>query len=242
VTAAPDHDQAAAAAAQLDPDAQLDLLDRELTRRRRERDAEGERVKARAYTCSRCGAGESWRAGRGLWFHDDRGPVCSACDLDRRSFQRPDGAISSDAEHRARIIAELIGPELARYQWPPLLVARAPELLPWWHETPGARAGERFAYVDREALAASLHAPPPPPPKLHSRGRRYRCPGCGARGEVWSGEQVGVSAPTASDGGRSSSLRAHFRITWTCRTCRHQDVEQRPEQHPDLPVRALTTS
>lgn len=132
VTAAPNHDQdqAAAAAAQLDPDAQLDLLDRELTRRRREREAEGERAKATAYTCSRCGAGESWRAGRGVWFHDEKGAICQACDLDRRSFQRPDGAIIGDSEHRARMIAELVGPELARYQWPPLLVARARELLP----------------------------------------------------------------------------------------------------------------
>jgi hypothetical protein len=238
VTATPD--QAAAAAAQLDPDAQLDLLDRELARRRRERDAEGERAKARAYVCSRCGASESWRAGKGAWWHDAKGAICSTCDLDRRTFQRPDGPIVSDAEHRARIIAELIGPERARWQWPPLLVARAPELLPWWCELPpGAPAGERFGYVDREALDASLRAPPPPPPTLHNRGRRHRCAGCGCKGDCWAAEQVGVSAPITSDGQRSSVIGAHFRVTWTCAKCRRQEVETRAEQVPGVPVLRL---
>jgi hypothetical protein len=224
----------------IDP-AVLDALGDQLDQRRAQRRAEAERAKATAYTCSRCGARESWvKPGGGGWQHDQYGATCHPCDLDRRAWQRPDGAVMGDSEHRARVIAELIGPEAARWQWPPLLEARAPKLLPWWCEVPGARAGdgpERFGYVDREALAASLVAPPPPPPVLHNRGRKVRCPGCGCRGECWTVEQVGVSAAIASDGELSTAQRAHFRLTWTCRRCRHVDVEQRAEQVPGVPVR-----
>jgi hypothetical protein len=219
----------------------LDELGDQLDQRRAQRRAEAERAKATAEgPCSRCGAVQSWlRPGVGGWHRDARGPICQPCNLDMRSFQRPDGAIMGDGEHRARVIAELIGPERARWQWPPLLVARARELLPWWCEVPGAPAGQRFGYVDREALAASLGAPPPPPPVLHNRGRKVRCPGCGAKGECWTVEQVGVSTPTTSDGALSVSQRAHFRLTWTCHRCRHVDVEQRADQLPGVPVRGL---
>jgi hypothetical protein len=154
-----------------------------LAQQAREDKAAAEHAKATAHTCAICGVGVSWRAGKAWWFHDQHGPVCSACDLDRRSFQRPNGTILADSEHRARIVAELIGPELARFQWPPFLVARAPELLRWWHELPPAEqaaapAGERFGWVDREALVASLKAKPPPPPELV---RWRKCPKCKAR-------------------------------------------------------------
>jgi hypothetical protein len=74
---------------------------------------------------------------------------------------------------------------------------------------------------------------------VHSRGRRHRCPGCGAKGEVWTVEQVGVSTSVSSDGKPSIAQRAHFRVTWTCHTCRHVDVEQRPEQLPGVPAAGL---
>jgi hypothetical protein len=253
MTASPDqdHDQAPAAVEAVDPatgqlsPAVLDALAGQLDQRRAERAADAEWAKATAETCSRCGARESWldpRRGRGGWHRDAKGAICQPCNLDMRDFQRPDGAILPDAEYRARVIAELIGPERARWQWAPLLVERAPKLLPWFCEVPGARPGdgpERFAYVDVEDLAASLKAKPPPPAPRLSRGRRHRCAGCGCRGECWWAEQVAVSAPTTSTGELSRAVRAHFRIRWTCATCRHVDVEQRAEQLPGVPVRGL---
>jgi hypothetical protein len=179
---APDQDQAPAQVpAPLAPEV-LRELRRQLDQSKRDDDAAAEWAKATAEVCSRCGCRESWlRPGKGGWHRDQHGAVCHPCDLDRRSFRRPDGAIMGDDEHRARVIAELIGPERARWQWPPLLVARARELLPWWCEVPGARPGtgaERFAYVDREALAASLRAKPPPPPELV---KGPKCPKCKTR-------------------------------------------------------------
>jgi predicted nucleic-acid-binding Zn-ribbon protein len=89
-------------------------------------------------------------------------------------------------------------------------------------------------------LIARLYAGQEPrPPKLYSRGRRHRCPGCGCRGDCWRVEQVGVSAPTTSSGELSRVQRAHFRVTWTCHTCGHEDVEQRPEQLAEVPVSGL---
>jgi hypothetical protein len=244
VTADPDQGQAEAVdpqTGQLSP-AVLDALGDQLDQRRAERKAEAERAKATADTCSRCGARESWldeRRGIGGWFRDAKGAVCARCNAERRSFGRPDGAILPDSEHRAKVITELIGPEEARWQYPPFLVERSRDLFAWWCEVPAAAPGkgpERFAYVDRAALVDSLHAKPPPAPLL-SRGRRHRCPGCGARGEVWTCEQVGVPTPVTSTGELSTAQRAHFRITWRCARCRHEDVERLAEQVPGVPVR-----
>jgi hypothetical protein len=112
----------------------------------------------------------------------------------------------------------------------------------WWYEVPGARpgrGGERFGYLTGPELVARLYAGREPrPPVLHSRGKRHRCAGCQARGQVWTVEQVGVSAPVASDGTVRSN-RAYFRVTWRCVRCRHEDVEQRPQQLPGVPVCGL---
>jgi predicted RNA-binding Zn-ribbon protein involved in translation (DUF1610 family) len=78
----------------------------------------------------------------------------------------------------------------------------------------------------------------PRPPVLRSRGRRHRCPSCGAKGEVWTVEQVGVSAPVASDGTVRPN-RAGFRLTWRCSTCRHEDVEYQRDQLAGVPVSGL---
>jgi hypothetical protein len=112
----------------------------------------------------------------------------------------------------------------------------------WWYEVPGARPGrgaERFGYLTGPELVTRLYdGREPRPPVLHSRGKRHRCQGCGARGKVWTVEQVGVSAPTDSRGEVKSS-RASFRLTWRCHSCGHTDVEYQPGQLPGVPVSGL---
>ena len=95
----------AARAAQLDPDAQLDLLDRELARRRAERAADADRAKAAGGPCSRCGAVESWQApGVGGWAGGDQhGAVCHPCDRERG------GPPGDDREHRIRAARQVLG-------------------------------------------------------------------------------------------------------------------------------------
>jgi hypothetical protein len=242
-----DQDQAAAAARELDPDAQLDLLDHELARRRAAREAEARRAQAAGGPCSRCGAAESWeRPGVGGWAGGDaHGPVCVACDTERG------GPAGDDRDHRIRAARQVLGqtpaPEWAGHGdtpaarwWHENYLADA---MVWWHEVPGAppgRGSERFAYLSGPALVARLYqGREPRPPKLYSRGRRHRCAGCGAKGEVWLVEQVGVSAAATTSGERSRTQRAHFRLTWTCSHCRYTDVEQRAEQLPGVPIAGL---
>jgi hypothetical protein len=242
-----DQDQAAAAAArELDPDAQLDLLARELKRREREQRAEADRAKAAGGPCSWCGAVESWeRPGLGGWAGGDQhGAICRPCDADR-------GGPSGD-DRAARITAARLvlgstpapawaghGTSPAAKWWHDDYLAEA---MVWWFEVPGARPGrgaERFGYLTGPELVDRLYAGREPrPPVLRSRGRRHRCAGCGARGEVWTVEQVGVSAPVASDGTIRSN-RASFRLTWRCHRCGHTDVEYQPEQLAGVPVAGL---
>jgi hypothetical protein len=234
-------------AAQLDPDAQLDLLDRELARRRRERDAERKRADAAGGPCSRCGAVESWQAsGVGGWAGGDaHGAVCHPCDRERG------GPSGDDREHRIRAARQVLGDtpapawaghgaEPAARYWHDAYLADA---FRWWYETAGARPGqraERFGYLTGRELVARLYeGREPRPPVLRSRGRRHRCPGCGAKGEVWRVEQVAVAATVASDGELSRVARSHFRVTWTCWRCRHEDVEQQTAQLPGVPVSGL---
>jgi hypothetical protein len=242
-----DQDPAAVAAGQLDPDAQLDLLDRELGRRRAERQAEAKRAAAVGGPCSRCGAVESWQAPAvGGWAGGDRhGPVCQACDRDRS------GPAGDDREARIRAARLVLGQtpappwaghgaEPAARYWHDDYLADA---MVWWFEVPGGRLGwgaERFAYLTGPELVARLYAGRQPrPPKLYDRGRKVRCPSCGARGQVWTLTQDAVSAPTDSRGELSRVQRAHFRLTWGCHRCRHVEVEQRTEQYPGVPVRGL---
>jgi hypothetical protein len=241
-----DVDQDQGQVGQLSP-AVLDHLDGQLATRRAEREAERKRAAARGGPCSRCGAVESWeRPGVGGWAGGDaHGPVCHACDRDRS------GPSGDDREHRARAARLVLGPtpspswaghgaEPAVRYW---LDGYLADAFRWWWEVPGARPGrgaERFGYLTGPELVARLYAGREPrPPVLRSRGRRHRCPGCGCRGECWTVEQVGVSAQVASDGRLSSVTKAHFRITWTCQRCQHQDVEQRPDQLPGVPVAGL---
>jgi hypothetical protein len=241
-----DQDQAAAAARELDPDAQLDLLAGELARRERERRAEADRAKAAGGPCSRCGCTESWAsAGVGGWAGGDQhGAVCHACDRDRS------GPAGDDREARIRAARLVLGstpaPPWARHGdtpaarwWHDDYLAAA---FPWWYELAGARPGrgpERFGYLTGPELVARLYeGREPRPPVLHSRGRRHRCECCGVRGEVWTVEQVGVSAPVDS-AGQVKSNRAYFRVTWTCQRCGCVEVEQRRDQLPGVPVTGL---
>jgi hypothetical protein len=237
----------AARAAQLDPDAQLDLLDRELARRRAERAAEADRAKAQAARApaaapSSPGSGPGWAAGLAGNTH---GAVCHPCDRERG------GPSGDDREHRIRAARQVLGDtpapswaghgsEPAARYWHDDYLADA---FRWWYETPGARPGrgsERFGYLSGPELVARLYeGRGPRPPQLHSRGRRHRCAGCGAKGEVWTVEQVAVAAAVGSDGELSRVARSHFRVTWTCWRCRHEDVEQRAEQLPGVPVSGL---
>jgi hypothetical protein len=241
-----DQDQAATAAAALTPDQQLDVLDAELGRRRAERAAEANRAKAPGGPCSRCGAVESWEGpGRGGWAGGDQhGAICHPCDRDRG------GPAGDDREHRIRAARLVLGstpaPAWAGHGDTP--AARwwhdgyLADAMVWWYELPGAPPGrgpERFGYLTGPDLVARLYAGREPrPAQLHSRGKRHRCPGCQARGQIWTVEQVGVSAPVASDGTVRPN-RAYFRLTWRCSRCRHEDVETRPDQLPGLPVAGL---
>ena len=224
----------------------LDSLAGQLDQRARQRQAAQDRAKATGGPCSRCGATESWeRPGVGGWAGSDaHGPICHACDRDRG------GPAGDDRTHRIRAARQILGDTPAppwaghgdtpaAHWWHDDYLADA---MVWWHEMPGAppgRGAERFAYLTGQQLVARLYAGrEPKPPVLHSRGRRHRCPGCQAKGEVWTVEQVGVSAPVASDGTVRPN-RAYFRVTWRCVRCRHEEVEQRPEQLAGVPVSGL---
>jgi hypothetical protein len=222
----------------------LDQLDGQLSTRRAEREAERKRAAAAGGPCSRCGAVESWQApGVGGWPGcDQHGAICHPCDVERGE---PSG---DDRTHRIRAARLVLGDTpapawaghgdspAARW-WHDDYLASA---MVWWYEVMGSRPGqgpERFGYLSGPELVARLYqGREPQPPTRYSRGRRHRCPSCGAKGEVWAAEQVGVSAPLTSNGELSRVARAHFRVTWTC-TCGHTDVEERAEQLAGVPVR-----
>jgi hypothetical protein len=200
MTATPDPDRGQVEA--VDPTtgriapAVLDALGDQLDRRRAERQAEAEHRKATLEgPCSRCGCPESWlKPGRGGWHRDARGPICQPCNLAMRAFGLPNGVVMSDSEFRAKVILDLLGPEQRRWQYEPLLVAKAADIFAWFCEVPGAEPGrgpQRFGYVDVAALLAHplLHAPPPPPPVLV---KGPRCPRCRRR-DAWAVTERPVS-------------------------------------------------
>jgi hypothetical protein len=246
-----DQDQAAAAAAELSPDQQLDVLTDEITRRQARKVAreagEAEHAKATGQgPCSRCGASESWpRPGVGGWAGGDQhGAICWPCDVERG------GPSGDDREARIRTCRRVMGstpaPPWAGHGDLPAVDFWHDDWLAdvwrWWYETAGAPPGrgpERFAYTSGPELVARLYeGREPRPPELHSRGRRHRCPGCGARGQVWTCQQTAMSAPLTTTG-ELGSQRGYFRIVWTCSRCRHEDVERQPEQMPGVAVSGL---
>ena len=139
---------------------QLDLLDRELARRRRERAAEDDRAKAHdPRGCVDCGSTLSWlRVGvLGGWHQTPNGPRCHPCDA-ARGGDVLGGA--DDREARAAAIRLILGPAPApeRAGHGPLpardfwhdawLVERAG--FRWFSETPSARpdpGAGRFSYT-----------------------------------------------------------------------------------------------
>jgi hypothetical protein len=233
-------------------DTWIDLTDARKAERQHADAAAAEQAKAEGGgTCSRCGCPESWEApGKGGWPSGDHlGPICWPCKRDLE-------LAGDDTSHRVMVCDRLLG-DLPPPGWAsvvpgaPTVAARwetsfKAKAMAWWCETPRAPVGQgtaRFTYTSAEELAASLYEEPrqlreQAKASLRSRGRRFRCEGCGTRGGLWQVQQVGVSAPTTSDGELSRVARAHFRVTWTC-TCGHQDVEERAEQLVGVPVSGL---
>jgi hypothetical protein len=180
----------------------------------------------------------------GGWLQNAGQPVCHAGGRDR-------GPAGGDWEHRAKAARMVLGqapaPVWASHGSEPAACYWRDEYLAdafrWWHETPGARPGcgpKRFGYLTGPELVAQLYqGREPRPPVLRSRGRRHRCPGCGCRGDCWQVEQVAVAATVGSDGELSRVARSHFRVTWTCWRCRHEDVEQQTARLPGVPVSGL---
>jgi hypothetical protein len=224
----------------------LDALAGQLDQRARQRKADADRAKAHdPRGCVDCGTTLSWRKpGLGGWHPTGDGPRCQSC------YEARGGDAGGD-DRDARIQAARLvlgnhpapawaghGSEPAARYWLDDYLADA---FRWFREVPDARPSEqRFGYVTAAELVARLYeGREPRPPVLRSRGRRHRCPACGAKGEVWTVEQVAVTAPTTSDGEVSRSIRAHFKVTWTCWRCRHVDVEQLAEQLPGVPVAGL---
>jgi hypothetical protein len=232
-----DQDQAAAAARELDPDAQLDLLDRELARRRREREAEQNRAQARDDRgCVDCGATVSWgRVGVvGKWYQTPGGPRCVPCH-EARGGDVLGGA--DDREARAKAIRTILGsapaPERAGHGdrpaadfWhDPWLVERSG--FRWFSEVAGARpapGGERFAYASAAAILASLY-PEPEPPKLE---RGPRCPKCRAK-DRWRVTERPVSGEAYLTGDKIT--RPYIEVRRVCwgreGACRYEPEPER---------------
>jgi hypothetical protein len=254
---APDVNQDPGRVGQLPPDVRRELaaqlapdLAPALAQHQREVKAADDRAKSKGGPCQFCGTTVSWeRPGVGGWLQLGGAPVCHICAADRG------GLAGDDREHRIRACDLILGdypappdagagPPTVRARWWPDYKADA---MRWWFEVPGARPGQgakRFAYTTAAELTDRLYRETREQrkraaPVLRSRGRRHRCPGCGARGEVWRVEQVGVSTATTSTGELSTAQRAHFRVTWTCHRCGHIDVERLAEQVPGVPVAGL---
>jgi hypothetical protein len=139
--------------------------------------AERERQEAVATggPCRYCGITRSWEHDPetdrpiGRW-HDD-GRICAWCEADR--VWGITGR--TDHEHRIAALRSLLPPEVTKWWADHALPERTG--FRWWVETPGAATSEtdRFAYVDREALAARL-ADKPIQYETREPCRRCGCP------------------------------------------------------------------
>lgn len=130
----------------------------ERDRRQAEAAAQAERDRAEALAhggpCRYCGVTMSWEhdpehdRAIGRWYAD----VCAWCEDDRAWGI----AGRTDSELRDLVLRRLLPYDLTREYGLGFLAEAAG--FRWWREVPGApsSATERFAYVDREALAARL--------------------------------------------------------------------------------------
>lgn len=242
---------------------QLDTLTGEITRRQEAtaaaKAAEARRAAewARAHRpegCVDCGRSIVWATGKtDPWHPAGSGSRCHDCYAARLTFA---GLPMSDPEARAWAIREVLGdtpaPAFAGHGTRPAadfwgdewLVERA--AFRWFRETPGAMPGgeQPWQYTSAAELLERLYSGTRPAPlKLLSRGRRHRCGDCGGKGEIWTAVQTIVPAPTTTDGQPSRTLKAGFKVVWTCwgrgGTCRHTEVEERVEQLQGVPVQQL---
>jgi hypothetical protein len=156
------------------------LADRE--RRQAEAAAQAERERAEALAiggpCKYCGITTSWEHDRVADRPEPRwyAGVCAGCNGDAQWTDA--GVARTDGERRDAVLRRLLPPEVTRWHALGYLAERSG--FRWWHEVPGAAtsATERFAYVDRHALAARL-APSPP---QYEAGDP--CPRCGVQ-SLW---------------------------------------------------------
>lgn len=132
-------------------------------------------AQARGGPCQFCGLTMSWEPGDdgepvGRWYDD--GKTCTWCDSDRIDFPGPTGKLS-DLEHRVRVLTKYVVPGTG---WRGQYLLDRCRGFRWWRDTPGAAtvqdSGDRFAYVDRAALAAVLE---PPPVRYETREPCRRC-------------------------------------------------------------------
>jgi hypothetical protein len=229
-----DQDQAAAAAAQLDPDEQLRLLSREIKRVDAEDVAAATRAPAHGGPCALCGATLSWKVPDvvGEWLQLNGQPVCWACARERG------GLAGDDRAHRIRACDEILG-DIAPPSWagpgPPTVRERwhgepyKAAVMRWWSETAGARPGreaERYGYTSAAELRDRLYAGrEPQPPKLE---KGPKCPRCKAR-DRWQVTERPVSGQAYTIGDKIS--RGYIEVRRVCwgrnGACRYEPEPER---------------
>lgn len=153
--------------------------------------------------CQRCGVTRSWEhdpeADRdvGRWY----GSTCAWCESDRAWGV----AGRTDVEHRELVVRRLLPAETTSgYGFGYLAQTSG---FRWWHETPGAPTSPtvRFAYLDRDELAARL-ADRPPAFTNREPCRRCGCPGLWTHGTSHDPHRGTVEVWTCAGCGRFHDL------------------------------------
>ncbi|MEU2986235.1 hypothetical protein ABZ647_17725 [Micromonospora aurantiaca] len=170
--------------------------------------------------CAYCGV--QWSAERDArggvrprWHQVTAGPCCAICDEDRHPLG---GSIPlTDEQHRERVVRRLVGEDVARRWWGSHILKGAD--FKWWHETPDASPGERFAYVDVGQLQAALTPDSPGEPGYTSGEPCSHC-GC-AHMWVLHPERVAVMTHDPVTGNPLTKPRRYtVPAAWVCHGCR----------------------
>jgi hypothetical protein len=229
-----DQDQAAAAAAQLDPDEQLRLLSREIKRVDAEDATAAKQAPAHGGPCRYCGATLSWEVPDvvGGWLQTEGQPVCWACARERG------GPAGDDRAHRVKacdqVLGDILVPDwapdpgrLCRRAWHEQYKAQA---MVWWFEVAGARPGrgaERYGYISAAELRDDrlYKGRKPQPPKLE---KGPRCPRCRAK-DRWLVTERPVSGEAYTVGDKIS--RPYVEVRRVCYgrngACRYEPEPER---------------